>query len=65
MPASRIGLVPQELTTEAFETVWNTVSFSRGLFGKPRDDSQDRGAAEAPVAVGQAQDDHDASCRAA
>jgi ABC-2 type transport system ATP-binding protein len=30
-----IGLVPQELTTEAFETVWNTVSFSRGLFGKP------------------------------
>src|SRR3954469_3735361 len=32
----RIGLVPQELTTEAFESVWNTVSFSRGLFGKPR-----------------------------
>ncbi len=32
---SRIGLVPQELTTDAFETVWNTVSFSRGLFGKP------------------------------
>jgi ABC-2 type transport system ATP-binding protein len=32
---SIIGLVPQELTTEAFETVWNTVSFSRGLFGKP------------------------------
>ena len=31
-----IGLVPQELTTDAFETVWNTVSFSRGLFGKPR-----------------------------
>ena len=30
-----IGLVPQELTNEAFETVWNTVSFSRGLFGKP------------------------------
>ncbi len=30
-----IGLVPQELTTEAFETVWNTVTFSRGLFGKP------------------------------
>src|ERR1700726_1336066 len=30
-----IGLVPQELTTDAFETVWNTVSFSRGLFGKP------------------------------
>lgn len=31
---SRIGLVPQELTTDAFETVWSTVSFSRGLFGK-------------------------------
>ena len=30
---SRIGLVPQELTTDAFETVWDTVSFSRGLFG--------------------------------
>jgi ABC-2 type transport system ATP-binding protein len=30
-----IGLVPQELTTDAFETVWNSVSFSRGLFGKP------------------------------
>jgi ABC-2 type transport system ATP-binding protein len=32
----RIGLVPQELTTEAFETVWNTVNFSRGLFARPR-----------------------------
>jgi ABC-2 type transport system ATP-binding protein len=31
-----IGLVPQELTTDAFETVWDTVSFSRGLFGKSR-----------------------------
>jgi ABC-2 type transport system ATP-binding protein len=31
---SLIGLVPQELTTDAFETVWNAVSFSRGLFGK-------------------------------
>jgi len=31
-----IGLVPQELTTDSFETVWNTVSFSRGLFGKPK-----------------------------
>ena len=30
-----IGLVPQELTTDAFETVWATVSFSRGLFGRP------------------------------
>lgn len=34
---SMIGLVPQELTTDAFETVLNTVAFSRGLFGKPRD----------------------------
>ncbi|MFM1815578.1 MAG: hypothetical protein RLZ98_2273 [Pseudomonadota bacterium] len=32
---ARIGLVPQELTTDAFETVWSTTSFSRGLFGKP------------------------------
>ena len=31
-----IGLVPQELTTDAFETVWATVSFSRGLFGRPK-----------------------------
>ncbi|HAV76016.1 MAG TPA: multidrug ABC transporter ATP-binding protein, partial [Anaerolineae bacterium] len=30
---SLIGLVPQELTTDAFESVWNAVSFSRGLFG--------------------------------
>jgi ABC-2 type transport system ATP-binding protein len=34
---SKIGLVPQELHTDAFETVWATVNFSRGLFGKPRD----------------------------
>ena len=33
----RIGLVPQELTTDAFETVWNTVNLSRGLFGKKKD----------------------------
>ena len=33
----RIGLVPQELTTDAFETVWATVNFSRGLFGYPPD----------------------------
>jgi ABC-2 type transport system ATP-binding protein len=31
---SRIGLVPQELSTDAFESVWATVTFSRGLFGK-------------------------------
>jgi ABC-2 type transport system ATP-binding protein len=34
---SAIGLVPQELTTDAFETVWATVTFSRGLFGKRKD----------------------------
>ena len=34
---SMIGLVPQELTTDAFESVWNTVSFSRGLFGRAAD----------------------------
>ncbi|MEO8364789.1 MAG: ABC transporter ATP-binding protein [Pseudoxanthomonas sp.] len=33
----KIGLVPQELSTDAFETVWATVKFSRGLFGKPPD----------------------------
>jgi ABC-2 type transport system ATP-binding protein len=32
---AKIGLVPQELTTDAFESVWATVNFSRGLFGKP------------------------------
>lgn len=34
---TKIGLVPQELSTDSFETVWATVNFSRGLFGKPRD----------------------------
>jgi ABC-2 type transport system ATP-binding protein len=33
---SMVGLVPQELHTDAFETVWATVTFSRGLFGRPR-----------------------------
>ena len=33
---SKIGLVPQELSTDMFETVWDTVTFSRGLFGKSR-----------------------------
>ena len=37
MSRSLIGLVPQELTTDAFETVWDTVSFSRGLFGRAPD----------------------------
>jgi ABC-2 type transport system ATP-binding protein len=34
---TKIGLVPQELSTDAFETVWDTVKFSRGLFGKGPD----------------------------
>jgi ABC-2 type transport system ATP-binding protein len=36
---TKIGLVPQELSTDAFETVWATVKFSRGLFGKPPNDA--------------------------
>lgn len=36
---SLVGLVPQELSTDMFETVWDTVAFSRGLFGKRRDDA--------------------------
>ncbi|MGQ7241893.1 ABC transporter ATP-binding protein [Salinicola sp. V024] len=36
---AKIGLVPQELTSDAFETVWNTVRFSRGLFGKAPNDA--------------------------
>ncbi|UZD90223.1 ABC transporter ATP-binding protein [Cognatishimia activa] len=36
---SLIGLVPQEINLEPFETVWNTVRFSRGLFGKRRNDA--------------------------
>src|SRR5690348_1687877 len=33
---SLIGLVPQEISTDTFESVWDTVSYSRGLFGKPK-----------------------------
>jgi len=36
---AKIGLVPQEVSCAAFETVWDTVRFSRGLFGKPRNDT--------------------------
>jgi ABC-2 type transport system ATP-binding protein len=36
---TKIGLVPQELSTDAFESVWDTVKFSRGLFGKAADDA--------------------------
>jgi ABC-2 type transport system ATP-binding protein len=37
---TKIGLVPQELSTDMFETVWDTVTFSRGLFGKPKDNDR-------------------------
>src|SRR5437867_12142255 len=37
---SKIGLVPQELSTDMFESVVATVSFSRGLFGKPKNPAQ-------------------------
>ena len=37
---TKIGLVPQELSTDSFESVWSTVSFSRGLFGKPPNPAQ-------------------------
>ncbi len=50
---SMIGLVPQELHTDAFESVWATVSFSRGLFGKPKESRAYREGAEGPVAVEQ------------
>lgn len=36
---SQIGLVPQELATDTFESVWTTIKFSRGLFGKPPNDA--------------------------
>ena len=39
---SLIGLVPQELAITPFETVWQTVNFSRGLFGKPSGSPADR-----------------------
>ena len=56
---SLIGLVPQELTTDAFETVWSTVSFSRGLFGKAPDPRAHRKGAEGAVLMGQEeQSDH-------
>ena len=48
-----IGLVPQELTTDAFETLRATVRFSRGLFGKPPNPGHHREGAQGPVAVGQ------------
>ena len=48
---SKIGLVPQELTTDAFETVWATVTFSRGLFGRAPNPALHRGPAARSVAA--------------
>ena len=58
---SLIGLVPQELTTDAFETVWATVCFSRGLFGKPPNPAHIEKVLKRAFAVGQeGRQDHDA-----
>ena len=58
---SKIGLVPQELSTDAFESVWATVKFSRGLFGKAPDPAYLETRAARSVAVGQeGQQDHGA-----
>ena len=50
---SIIGLVPQEVTTDAFATVWQTVTFSRGLFGKKPDPGPYRARPQGAHAVGQ------------
>ena len=56
-----IGLVPQELSTDAFETVWATTMFSRGLFGKPKNPAHVEKVLRVAVALGQeGQQDHDA-----
>jgi ABC-type multidrug transport system fused ATPase/permease subunit len=60
---SLIGLVPQELTTDAFETVWATVSFSRGLFGKPKDDKKIEEILRRLNPMGQAQREDDGAFR--
>ena len=58
---SLIGLVPQELTTDAFETVWATVSFSRGLFGKPANPAHiEKVLRDLSLWDKQGQQDHDA-----
>ena len=49
-----IGLVPQEVTLEPFETVLNTVRFTRGLFGRRRDDAYLETRAAPALALGQA-----------
>src|SRR5262249_44344189 len=46
---SLIGLVPQELTTDAFESPWATLTFSRGLFGKPKTPAHIKKVLKAPT----------------
>ena len=60
-----IGLVPQEVSLEPFETVLNTVRFSRGLFGQRRDDAYIEAGAAPALALGQARHAHQPSSRAA
>ena len=58
---SMIGLVPQEVTIDIFATVWNTVSFSRGVFGKRANPAHLEKVLKDAVALGQeGPEDHDA-----
>ena len=60
MRASGSAWFRRSLRPRRSRPVWNTVTFSRGLFGKPRNDAYIEELLKTPVAVGQAQDDHDA-----
>ena len=60
-----IGLVPQELHTDAFETVWATVSFSRGLFGKPKNPALHREGAARTCRCGTRRTARSSRCPAA
>ncbi len=59
-----IGLVPQEVNLDIFETVFDTVAFSRGLFGKPRDDAYLEGLLTR-LSLWEKRDTKISSCRAA
>jgi len=60
-----IGLVPQELTTDAFESVWDTVSFSRGLFGKPAKPAHIEKILQGPTRYWDKKDNNDPHARPA
>ena len=62
---ARIGLVPQELATEMFETPWDTVRYSRGLFGRAPDRCLHRACAARPVVVGRRRASASRRCPAA